>query len=61
MLWNLATIVLIGAGNYLGPDYFGLPINLYSNDPIIRMKAIDVDEETLRQMQNEFRRFWMND
>ncbi len=35
--------------------------NQYSSDPLIRLEQQLIDSENLRQMHDEFRRFWMND
>jgi hypothetical protein len=39
----------------------GCIINQYSSDPNIRMQQMLYQSEDLRQMQNEWRRFWFND
>jgi hypothetical protein len=39
----------------------GCLINQYSSDPIVRMEQMMIDSENLRQMHDEWRRFWMND
>ncbi len=39
----------------------GCLINQYSSDPFIRMEQLMIDSENLRQIQDELRRFWMND
>ena len=39
----------------------GCIINQYSSDPMIRMEQMMIDSENLRQVQDEWRRFWMND
>ena len=39
----------------------GCLINQYSSDPIVRMEQMLIDSENLRQMHDEWRRFWMND
>lgn len=39
----------------------GCIINQYSSDPMVRMEQVLIDSENLRQMHDEWRRFWMND
>ena len=39
----------------------GCMINQYSSDPMVRMEQMMIDSENLRQMHDEWRRFWMND
>jgi hypothetical protein len=39
----------------------GCMVNQYSSDPLIRMEENMIDSENLRQMHDEWRRFWMND
>jgi hypothetical protein len=39
----------------------GCMINQYSSDPMVRMEQNMIDSENLRQMHDEWRRFWMND
>jgi hypothetical protein len=39
----------------------GCFINQYSSDPMVRMEQMMIDSENLRQMHDEWRRFWMND
>jgi hypothetical protein len=39
----------------------GCIINQYSSDPFVRMEQLLIDSENLRQMHDEWRRFWMND
>ena len=39
----------------------GCMINQYSSDPMVRMEQMLIDSENLRQMHDEWRRFWMND
>ncbi|MFO0864030.1 MAG: hypothetical protein U0744_05145 [Gemmataceae bacterium] len=39
----------------------GCFVNQYSSDPNIRMDQLLNDSENLRQIQGEWRRFWMND
>ena len=39
----------------------GCIINQYSSDPVVRMEQMLIDSENLRQMHDEWRRFWMND
>jgi hypothetical protein len=39
----------------------GCFVNQYSSDPNIRMDQLLNQSEDLRQIQGEWRRFWMND
>jgi hypothetical protein len=39
----------------------GCIINQYSSNPTVRMEQMLIDSENLRQMHDEWRRFWMND
>ena len=39
----------------------GCILNQYSSDPNIRMQQLLYQSEDLRQIQNEWRRFWFND
>ena len=39
----------------------GCILNQYSSDPNVRMQQLLYQSEDLRQMQNEWRRFWFND
>lgn len=39
----------------------GCLLNQYSSDPNIRMQQLLYQSEDLRQIQSEWRRFWMND
>jgi hypothetical protein len=39
----------------------GCMINQYSSDPIVRMEQLMIHSEDLRQIHDEWRRFWMND
>ncbi len=39
----------------------GCIINQYSSDPNVRMSQLLYQSEDLRQIQNEWRRFWFND
>ena len=39
----------------------GCMLNQYSSDPNIRMQQLLYHSEDLRQIQNEWRRFWFND
>jgi len=52
-LLMLATIVAL--------SNVGCFVNQYSSDPNIRMDQLLNDSENLRQIQGEWRRFWMND
>ena len=51
----LAGIALLGLGNT------GCLLNQYSSDPNVRMQQLLYQSEDLRQIQNEWRRFWFND
>ena len=39
----------------------GCILNQYSSNPTVRMEQMLIDSENLRQMHDEWRRFWMND
>jgi hypothetical protein len=39
----------------------GCILNQYSADPMVRMEEMMIDSENLRQIHDEWRRFWMND
>jgi hypothetical protein len=39
----------------------GCILNQYSSDPNIRMQQLLYQSEDLRQIHNEWRRFWFND
>lgn len=39
----------------------GCFVNQYSSDPNVRMDQLLNQSEDLRQIQGEWRRFWMND
>lgn len=39
----------------------GCILNQYSSDPMVRIEQQLIDSENLRQMHDEWRRFWMND
>jgi hypothetical protein len=51
-LTALTTVLLLNTGCI---------INQYSSDPMVRMEQMLIDSENLRQMHDEWRRFWMND
>ncbi|MBM3996936.1 MAG: hypothetical protein FJ303_22715 [Planctomycetes bacterium] len=53
-LWILAALALIVPST-------GCMINQYSSDPMVRMEQLMIDSENLRQIHDEWRRFWMND
>jgi hypothetical protein len=55
LLWNLAMLTLLCLSST------GCVLNQYSSDPVIRMEQMLIDSENLRQMHDEWRRFWMND
>lgn len=46
---------------FLSVTNTGCMINQYSSDPMVRMEQMMIDSENLRQMHDEWRRFWMND
>jgi hypothetical protein len=52
VLVALAVLTLANAGCF---------INQYSSDPNVRMEELLFQSEDLRQIQNEWRRWWMND
>lgn len=37
----------------------GIPVNVYSSDPAERMERVLIDSENLRQVRDEYERFWM--
>ena len=39
----------------------GILLNQYSSDPNVLMQQLLYQSEDLRQIQNEWRRFWFND
>jgi hypothetical protein len=39
----------------------GCFVNQYSSDPNVRMEQLLFQSEDLRQIHDEWRRFWMND
>ena len=39
----------------------GCLMNQYSSNPTVRMEQMMIDSENLRQIHDEWRRFWMND
>jgi hypothetical protein len=52
---GLAGIVALALGNS------GCLLNQYPSDPQARMSVLINQSEDLRQIENEVRRFWMND
>jgi len=54
-IWKLAMLA------FLSFSSTGCILNQYSSDPMIRMEQMLIDSENLRQMHDEWRRFWMND
>jgi hypothetical protein len=54
-LWFLTAMTAFLLG------HTGCIINQYSSDPLVRMEQLLIDSENLRQMHDEWRRFWMND
>jgi hypothetical protein len=61
MFWNLTFLAALGVGNYFGPAYLGMPINIYSSDPQARIERLMIDSENLRQLHEEWRQFWINE
>lgn len=53
--WILVVLAILSFSNT------GCLINQYSSDPIVRMEQMMIDSENLRQIHDEWRRFWMND
>jgi hypothetical protein len=53
-------LVLAAWAVFLVPST-GCLINQYSSDPMVRMEQLMIDSENLRQIHDEWRRFWMND
>ena len=39
----------------------GVLLNVYSSEPTVRMQQLHYQSEDLRQLHNEWRRFWFND
>ncbi len=54
-LLSLAAVVFLALANT------GCFINMWSSDPIERMEELMNTSEDLRQIQGEWRRFWMID
>ena len=54
-LFGLAAVALLSLAST------GCIINQYSADPMVRIEQQLIDSENLRQMHDEWRRFWMND
>ena len=52
-------ITILAAASFIPTS--GCILNQYSADPFIRMEQLMIDSENLRQIQDEWRRFWMND
>jgi hypothetical protein len=61
MFWNLATLAVLGVGNYFGPVNLGVPINVNSSDPMIRLEQMMIDSENLHKMRDELRPIHGND
>lgn len=53
ILGLIAALALVGNS--------GCILNQYSSDPNVRMTQLLYHSEDLRQMHNEWRRFWFND
>ena len=53
--------LLLAAVAVLGLANTGCFLNQYSSDPNIRMQQLLYQSEDLRQINNEWRRFWFND
>ncbi len=54
-LWTMTALAVLSLANT------GCILNQYSADPLIRMQQELVESENLRQMHDEFQRFWMID
>jgi hypothetical protein len=54
-------LLLLGAALCFGLSSVGCFINQYSSDKNVRMEQLLYQSEDLRQMHDEWRRFWMND
>ncbi|MCC6417323.1 MAG: hypothetical protein IT429_03650 [Gemmataceae bacterium] len=54
-------LLMVGAALCLGLANAGCLINQYSSNPNVRMEQLLFQSEDLRQMHDEWRRFWMND
>ena len=52
---------ILAATMFLCVSSAGCFVNQYSSDPMVRMEQELIDSENLRQMHDEWRRFWMND
>jgi hypothetical protein len=53
--------LVLAAMLLLSFSHTGCFINQYSSDPLVRMEQMMIDSENLRQIHDEWRRFWMND
>jgi hypothetical protein len=53
--------LLLGAVVSLGLANTGCFLNQYSSNPNVRMEQLLFQSEDLRQIQDEWRRFWFND
>ena len=53
--------ILLTALAFLGLANSGCFVNQYSSDKNVRMEQLLFQSEDLRQIHDEWRRFWMND
>ena len=58
-MFRKAVLGLIAAGGLALNS--GCIINQYSSDPNVRMQELLYQSEDLRQIENDWRRFWFND
>jgi hypothetical protein len=54
-------LLWLTAAMSLGLTATGCFVNRYSPDPNVRMEQLLFESEDLRQIHDEFRRWWMND
>jgi hypothetical protein len=54
-------LLLLAAVAALMPASVGCFVNQYSSDRNVRMEQLLFQSEDLRQIHDEWRRFWMND
>ena len=54
-------LLILAVVSILSVPSSGCIINQYSSDPLVRMEQMMIDSENLRQIHDEWRRFWMND
>ena len=54
-------VLLLAAFAFLGLANTGCFINIYSSDKNVRMEQLLFQSEDLRQIHDEWRRFWFTD